>query len=220
MPFYEAGEHKVDHPPLFACREHKQFLRLRGTFIDEMLASLSDMMPGNLHEIAAPLVNGDTTAFRLPDYLIPPRVLIYNPGGLRGAAALPFTLVFIDKRFIGIPAAYLTASCFEGCPECPAESSELSEFAETATARPPAPRPQPAPPAQRPAAPAKSSNPGSSTIRQAVAPPGPPAQKKPGTGPMPQIPRPQGPPPPAPARRPASESERRPVQPPPRPPQR
>lgn len=211
MPFYEAGEHKVDHPPLFACREHKQFLRLRGSFIDEMLRSLTDVMPGNLAEIASPYVNGDTNAFKLPDHLIPPRVLIYNPDGLRGASALPFTLVFIDKRFIGIPASYLTASCFEGCPDCPEEPVEAPRAA----------RQQPAPPAPRPAgAPAKSSNPGSSTIRQAV---GPPSQKKPGTGTstsMPQPPRPQGAPPPAPSRRPANESDHRPVQPPPRPPQR
>src|SRR5580693_7012676 len=119
MPFYEAGEHKVDHPPLFACREHKQFLRLRASFIDGMVKSLEDMVPGNLHEVAAPYVNGDTNAFKLPDYLIPPRVLIYNPEGVRGAAALPYTLVFIDKRFIGIPAAYLTADKFEGCADCP-----------------------------------------------------------------------------------------------------
>ena len=108
MPFYEAGDHKVDHPPLFACREHKQFLRLRASFVNELVKSLEDMVPGNLHEIAAPYVNNDTNAFKLPDYLVPPRVLIYNPDGLRGPAALPFTLVFIDKRFIGIPAAYLT----------------------------------------------------------------------------------------------------------------
>src|SRR3954447_18609698 len=119
MPFYEAGEHKVDHPPLFACREHKQFLRLRASFVDEMLKSLEDVVPGNLHEIAAPHVGGDTNAFKLPDHLIPPRVLIYNPDFLKGAQALPYTLVFVDKRFIGIPAAYLTADRFEGCSDCP-----------------------------------------------------------------------------------------------------
>src|SRR5581483_9104512 len=59
-------------------------------------------------------------AFRLPDYLIPPRVLVWNPENLRGPLGLPFTLVFVDKRFIGIPAAYLTYERFEGCDECAA----------------------------------------------------------------------------------------------------
>lgn len=208
MPFYEAGDHKVDHPPLFACREHKQFLRLRSSFIDEMLRSLEDMVPGNLHEIAAPSVNGDTNAFRLPEHLIPPRVLIYNPDFLKGPCALPYTLVFVDKRFIGIPAAYLTADRFEGCADC--------------TANPP-------PPPARPVAQQRPNPAGSSTATmRAIQPP----QKQPsttGSGIMRQVPAPGGPPKPAtrpapaPAR-PATQSPppaRKPGPPPPaRPPQR
>jgi len=210
MPFYEAGEHKVDHPPLFACREHKQFLRLRSSFIDEMLRSLEDIVPGNLHEVAAPYVNGDTNAFRLPEYLIPPRVLLYNPDFLKGAAALPYTLVFIDKRFIGIPAGYLTPRVFEGCPEC------------TANPAPEPVRAAAAPKSQsttssgilRPvsSAPAKQSV-TSSGIRQALPPSPAPPPRKPGAPgqPAPNAPRPGGgPPPPRP----------KPAGPPPRPPQR
>ncbi len=204
MPFYEAGDHKVDHPPLFACREHKQFLRLRASFIDEMLKALEDQLPSNLHEIAAPYVNGDTNAFRLPEYLIPPRVLIYNPEGLRGAQALPFTLVFIDKRFLGIPAAYLTADRFEGCSECP-ESPEPVRVQR----KPSAPTPRQPSPAQK----------GSGTVpsmRPAGSQPASQTPKRPlpasGSGPIPQVQRPAGAPP---AKRPAG-----PAAPPPRPPQR
>jgi hypothetical protein len=204
MPFYEAGDHKVDHPPLFACREHKQFLRLRANFIDEMLKLLEDQLPSNLHEIAAPYVNGDTNAFRLPEYLIPPRVLIYNPDGLRGAQALPFTLVFIDKRFIGIPAAYLTADRFEGCAECPDFPTPIRVHK-----KPSAATPRPAPPSQKssgttPAVRSSGTSPAAQTPKRPL-----PAS---GSGTLPQQ-RPAGAPP---AKRPAGP----PAAPPPRPPQR
>lgn len=120
MPNYQVGEHKIDHPPLFACREHKQFLRFNARFIEQLCSWAGDTVPGNLSEIAAPMVGGRADAFKLPDYLIPPRVLVWNPENLRGPLGLPFTLVFIDKRFIGIPAAYLTFERFEGCDECAA----------------------------------------------------------------------------------------------------
>jgi hypothetical protein len=207
MPFYEAGDHKVDHPPLFACREHKQFLRLRASFIDEMLKTLEDQLPSNLHEIAAPYVNGDTNAFRLPEYLIPPRVLIYNPEGLRGAQALPFTLVFIDKRFIGIPAAYLTADRFEGCVECPEAPPTPIRVQKKSSA--PTPR--------QPASPSQKSSGSVPSVRASGAPPAAQTPKRPlpasGSGPIPQQ-RPAGAPPPA--KRPAGP----PAAPPPRPPQR
>src|SRR5437870_11209780 len=129
MPFYELGEHKIDHPPLFACRAHKQFLKLTAGFVKEILNLSQDVVPGNLSEVAAPFIGGDANAFKLPEYLIPPRVVLYNPDGLRGASALPFTLVFIDKKFVGIPAAYLTRERFDGCTECgapPASSRPAS----------------------------------------------------------------------------------------------
>src|SRR5687767_12753393 len=110
MPSYQAGDHKVDHPPYFACREHKQFLKLTPAFVQELVACAADVVPGNLSDIAAPYLGGDADAFKLPEYLIPPRVVLYNPDGLRGPSALPFGLIFIDKRFIGIPSAYLTQS--------------------------------------------------------------------------------------------------------------
>jgi hypothetical protein len=185
MPFYEAGEHKIDHPPLFACREHKQFLRLRSSFVDDMLRSLEDIVPGNLHEIASPYVNGDTNAFKLPEHLIPPRVLLYNPDFLKGPAALPYTLIFVDKRFIGIPAAYLTADRFEGCADC-ANNPEFMPKPRAAT-----PRPAPAKP---------QSITGSGVIRPGVGAAPAPARKPgggSGSGIGPAIPgaRPGGPPP-------------------------
>jgi hypothetical protein len=118
MPVYNAGEHKVDHPPLFACRDHKNLLRLTEQFVNDILAAAEDLVPGNLAEYAAPMLGGNESAMRLPEYLIPPRVIVYNPDFLRGPDALPFMLVFINKRFIGIPAKYLTRERFEGCPDC------------------------------------------------------------------------------------------------------
>ena len=139
MPFYEAGEHKIDHPPLFACREHKQFLRLTPSFVKEILSASSDVVAGNLAEILAPSVGGDLNAFKLNEYLIPPRVFLYNPDFLKGPSALPFTLVFIDKKFVGIPAAYLTRDRVEGCADCgPAPAA-----ARPAPARAPASPPKP-----------------------------------------------------------------------------
>jgi hypothetical protein len=209
MPFYEAGDHKVDHPPLFACREHKQFLRLRASFVNELVKSLEDMVPGNLHEIAAPYVNNDTNAFKLPDYLVPPRVLIYNPDGLRGPAALPFTLVFIDKRFIGIPASYLTARCFEGCPDCPEAPLEGARIQRPVPTQQSASGPHKAAAAN----PAKSSPnlTGSAILRPGTVPP----QKKPSPAAPAPAPRPAGAPGGAP--KPAAP---KPAAPPPRPPQR
>lgn len=209
MPFYEAGEHKVDHPPLFACREHKQFLRLRSSFIDEMLKSLEDMVPGNLHEIAASMVGGDTNAFRLPEHLIPPRVLLYNPDFLKGAQALPYTLVFVDKRFIGIPAAYLTANRFEGCVDCsanpPQETPRAVQRPASVTGSGTMRSPQ---------APAKQSV-TSSGIREGIRPApqqgGPPRKPGPAPAPAPGGQRPNASPPPARPKQPG---------PPPRPPQR
>lgn len=164
MPVYNIGEHKVDHPPVFACREHKALVRFTESFITDILSLAQDVVPGNLAEYAAPLLGGNEDALKLPDYLIPPRVVIFNPDGLRGPDALPFTLVFIDKRFIGIPARYLTRERFEGCPECEGVA------------------PEPAKPPQRAAAPAGQKPP--SGIRPALGAAKPPSgpTAKPGSG--------------------------------------
>jgi hypothetical protein len=118
MPVYNVGEHKVDHPPLFACREHKSLLRISEKFVGELLAAAEDVVAGNLAEYAAPILGGNEAAMRLPDYLIPPRLVIFNPDMLRGPEALPFAVIFVDKKFMGVPAHYFTKDRFEGCPEC------------------------------------------------------------------------------------------------------
>jgi hypothetical protein len=138
MPSYQAGDHKIDHPPLFACREHKQFLKLTEKFVKDILGVAADIVPANLSEVASGMLGGNADGFKLPEYLIPPRLVLYNPDFLKGPAALPFTIVFIDKRFVGIPAAYLMQDKFGGCAEC-----DLSPASSGAPARAAAPaRPQ------------------------------------------------------------------------------
>lgn len=114
----ENEEHRVDHPPLFACREHKTFLRLAPRFVEELLTAGQDIMPGNPDEIAQAFLKEAEPAYRLPEFLIPPKVILFNPRGLRGAEALPYTIVLVDKKFFGIPAKYLTMDRFEGCDDC------------------------------------------------------------------------------------------------------
>jgi hypothetical protein len=114
----DEDEHMVDHPPLFACREHKKMLRLSGRFVAELLSAAADIMPGNPHEIAGSFVKEVESAYRLPEFLIPPKLVLFNPSNLRGADALPYAVVLIDKRFFGLPARYLTPDRFDGCDEC------------------------------------------------------------------------------------------------------
>ncbi|RMG14357.1 MAG: hypothetical protein D6731_10490 [Planctomycetota bacterium] len=121
MPTYYVGEgdeHLVDHPPLFACREHKKMLRLSARFVTELIAAGQDIMPGNPQEIAGSFLPPAETAYRLPEFLLPPKLTLYNPRGLRGAEALPYAIVLVDKRFFGIPARYLSPDRFDGCEEC------------------------------------------------------------------------------------------------------
>ncbi len=118
---YSAGdneEHRVDHPPFFACREHKNLLRFTNRFVMELIACGQDIMPGNPDELALAFLKEAEPAFRLPEFLIPPKVVLFNPRGLRGAEALPFCMVLVDKKFFGIPAKYLTPERFDGCDEC------------------------------------------------------------------------------------------------------
>lgn len=121
MTTYYVGdedEHLVDHPPLFACREHKKMLRLSARFVDELIACGQDIMPGNPQEIAASFLKEAELAYKLPEFLLPPKWILFNPRGLRGAEALPYAVVLVDKRFFGIPARYLSPDRFDGCDEC------------------------------------------------------------------------------------------------------
>ncbi len=193
MVVYYAGEndeHRVDHAPIFACREHKCLLRLSSRFVAELLASGEDVMPGNPDEVVGAYVREVAGAYRLPDFLVPPKLILFNPRGLRGADALPYTLVLIDKRFYGIPARYLSADRFEGCDECAASGPQA---ARRPPARAPGPgssssdvgRPLAAAPPRGPADSGIRRGPADSGIRRAGAPPGAPG-------------RPQGAPPPRP----------------------
>lgn len=114
----EGDQHRVDHPPIFACREHKALLKFNSRFVAELLASAEDIMPGNPDEIASSYLKEAEASFTLPPFLIPPKIVLFNPRGLRGAEALPYTLVLVDKKFFGIPARYLTPDRFDGCDAC------------------------------------------------------------------------------------------------------
>jgi hypothetical protein len=127
MSSYQVADHVVDHPPLFACRKHKAFLKLNRSFIDELIAWAPDIQPQPLTDAAAPALDGDDLAFKLTDYLIPPRITVFNPRKIVGAGSLPFTLIFIDKRFFGIPSSYLRRRIFEGCDECNLENDVASD---------------------------------------------------------------------------------------------
>lgn len=144
----EAGEHQVDHPPLFACREHKNLLRFTTRFIDELLSNAQDVMPGNPDEIATAFLREAGPAYRLPEFLIPPKIFLFNPRGLRGAEALPFTVILVGRKFFGIPARYLTPDRFDGCDECAEERAQRRPAAAA-----PAPAQRGAPP-RGPAGPA------------------------------------------------------------------
>ncbi len=118
---YYVGEdddrHMVDHPPLFACEweGRKTLLKLNKSFVEELLATAQDIMPGNPGEIAGAYFKPAELTFTLHSFLIPPKIVLYNPEHLRGPEALPYTVVLIDKKFFGIPAAYLTPDRFSGC---------------------------------------------------------------------------------------------------------
>lgn len=107
----------VDHPPLFACEceGRKTLLTLNQSFVEELLSTAQDIMPGNPGEIAGAYFKPAEMTFTLHSFLIPPKIVLYNPDHLRGPEALPYTVVLIDKKFFGIPAAYLTPDRFAGC---------------------------------------------------------------------------------------------------------
>ncbi len=178
MANYFVGEgdaHRVDHPPLFACREHKQILRFSERFVAELLAVSQDIMPGNPDEIVGSFLPPAEGAYKLPEFLIPPKVFLYNPRGLGGAEAVPYAIVLVDKKFFGIPARYLTADRFDGCEQCKERVREARRRRQAAGTGP-TPRPRP---------PGAPGGPASSGVRR-----GPPAPGAPAPAPRPR-PRPQ-----------------------------
>ena len=187
MSSYEVAGHVVDHPPLFACRKHKKFLALNQAFVKELLAWAPDMATKNFTDVAALCLDGDDLAFKLSDYLIPPKVLIFNPRKLEGPGALPFLVVLVDSRFYGIPASYLRRRIFDGCEECTKENDPASDA--------------PFPDYRRPAKKAPAAAPGNAPtgMTKQLGKPGaaPPAQAppKPGTPTKRQLPPPREPPP-------------------------
>jgi hypothetical protein len=151
MSSYEVAGHVVDHPPLFACRKHKAILGLNRSFVEELLAWAPDLQPQNLTDVGAACLDGDDQAFKTSEYLIPPKVLVFNPRKIQGAGALPVVIVLVDRRFYGLPSSYLRRRIFDGCEECtkendPASDSSFQDY------RPPAKRagpPSGAVPAQK-----------------------------------------------------------------------
>ncbi|HBP18908.1 MAG TPA: hypothetical protein DEA08_14120 [Planctomycetes bacterium] len=170
---YYVGEgddrHLVDHPPLFACEweGRKSLLTMAPNFVEELLATSQDVMPGNPGEIAGSYFKPAEGAFTLPSFLIPPRVFLFNPENLRGPDALPYLIVLVDKKFFGIPARYLTPDRFTGCDGLPElakrmrherklEAQRRRDLSGSSSVRGPVPPPQgpppqgPRPPGRRP----------------------------------------------------------------------
>lgn len=166
--------HSVDHPPLFACREHKALLKLTPRFVDELLAVGADTMPGNPEEVAQAFLPQAAAAWRLPEWMVPPKIVLFNPQNLRGVEALPFAFVLIDgKRFFGVPARYLTPDRFDGCEECKQRpyrrpNTQVRRAAPGRPGPPPPPPRSPTPGAMRrpPPAPAGGSRPPSGPTKQ------------------------------------------------------
>ncbi|MCA8924527.1 MAG: hypothetical protein KDD82_22135 [Planctomycetes bacterium] len=145
MPTYFVGEaqHRVDHPPLFAAREGKRLLTFSASFVEELLTTAEDRVPVHLDEIASKLSRDSAPAYQLPGFLLPPKIVLYNPDNLRGVAALPYVVALVNTTFFGIPAHYLKHTCF----------AELEH------------EPPPTPSAPRPAAPPSGPPPGRTPAR-------------------------------------------------------
>jgi hypothetical protein len=184
---YQVGDHTVDHPPFFACRKHKSFLKFNRSFVDELLAWAPNLQPQNLTEVAAASLDGDDQAFQLSEYLVPARVIIFNPRKLEGHGALPYVIALVDRKFFGIPASYLRRRIFEGCEECSKENDPASD-ASFADYRPPAPRVPPRP-AGAPQRPLTKAVPAPGTGKPAAPRPAQTPQAKPGPQPTKSIPK-------------------------------
>lgn len=122
-------------------------LKLNRPFVEELLAWAADLTPQNLHDVAASALDGDELAMRLSDYLVPPKVLIFNPRKIEGRGALPFITVLVDRKFFGLPASYLRRRVFDGCEECTAENDPASDAAYPDYKPPLRAAPAPRPPA-------------------------------------------------------------------------
>ncbi|HZU95966.1 MAG TPA: hypothetical protein VFF73_04600 [Planctomycetota bacterium] len=180
MSSYEVADHLVDHPPLFMCRKHKSFLKLNRSFVEELIAWAPDLQPQNLTDVAATSLGGDDQAFRLSDYLVPPKLVIFNPRKIPGHGALPYLVVLVDRKFFGIPASYLRRRIFEGCEQCAAENDPTSD-ASFPDYKPPVKKPAPQP-APQPAPGATRSGP-MPAVAKPSAQPKPPTQKAPAVRP-------------------------------------
>ncbi len=173
-------------------------------------------MPGNPDEIATAFLREAGPAFRLPEFLIPPKIFLFNPRGLRGAEALPYTVVLVDRKFFGIPAKYLTLDRFDGCEECAEDRGQRRPAPVQAGARPGGP---PRPPSGPPRTGQESGvrrmpglnesgairrGPDGSGVRRGPPSPPtpPPGGARPGSGPLRPVSRPPGPGPGRPAPRP------------------
>lgn len=181
MPTYEVFGHVIDHPPMFACREHREFLELNVGFVEELLNWAEQEESQTLISAGANALRGDTQAFALSPYLIPPKLTVFNPRNVPGHGALPVAWVFVDRKFFGIPASYLRRRIFTGCQECidqndPASDHDFRDY------RPP----------QRPSG--KTGRPGGRRPPASGQRPRPPGRGGPPAGRKPRRPRP-GPPP-------------------------
>src|SRR5271154_840575 len=182
MPSYQVADHSVDHPPLFACRKHKSMLRFNRSFVEELLAWAPDLPPQNLTDVAATSLGGDDQAFRTTDYLVPPKLVVFNPRRIEGHGSLPFIVTLVDRKFFGIPASYLRRRVFDGCEQCATENDPASDASfPDYKAKAPPPRPQ--------APPRPSGTPNKTGAIPAPAKSGPvpvPAKARPAQAPAPQ----------------------------------
>jgi hypothetical protein len=173
MSSYQVGDHQIDHPPLFMCRKHKAFLRFNRSFVDELVAWGPELQPQNLTDVAATSLGGDDKAFLTSDYLVPPKLVVFNPRRVPGHGSLPMVIVLVDRKFFGIPASYLRRRVFDGCEQCAAENDPASDASFPDYKLPP--RPQKPPTQVRPAA----TLPPSGQPRGATPRPGPPPAAQP-----------------------------------------
>ena len=82
MVSYTVGDneqvYEIDHPPIFACRAHRQLLRFTPRFVQEMASVAQDVLPGTLDEMGAAFLREAAPMFRQPDWLLPPKIVLFN----------------------------------------------------------------------------------------------------------------------------------------------
>jgi hypothetical protein len=114
---------------MFACREHRCFLDINIGFVEELLNWAEQEESQTLVSAGAEALFGDTHAFALTPYLIPPKLTVFNPRKVKGHGALPVAWIFVDHKFFGIPASYLRRRIFVGCEECAKQNDPASDHA-------------------------------------------------------------------------------------------